>query len=220
MLKWPLILLSFIGIGWSQEPVRVNTRIRFIGFERPLTGIGVLENQTFEELRIPSTKIAGIFEYSGENQFYLYRKGAGEEPAFVPVAQVQIPEGMPEVLVVLFENPEQGENQPEYLVRAVNFSIQAFPEGSYFLWNMTSKRLVGQVGNQSFNLSSRGTQVFSPGVESSAALDAKIMYYPDPDRESLEIKKWFYNPRFRKMMIFLEDPEGQNHFRLKALRVR
>lgn len=213
---WLLIGLACVNALRANEPSQVQVRLRFLGFEEPIKGVGLKGTRGLEELWIPSTYLPEPMEYAGDPRVVLYREG---EDGVVPVAQGVVPAGVSEVLFLLFPNPRGGEGQPEFLMQAVNFSPRIFPTGSYYLWNMTPKRLVGQVGNQTFNLPAKASKVFSPGVSAAAALDAKIMYHPDPERISFGSKKWFYNPKFRKVMIFVEDPKDATQYKLKAIRV-
>ncbi len=233
-----LIFLNLFYVVHAQSPEEqtlVKTRLVHLGTKAPIHDVGLWKDGKFEELRIPSSHFPEPVEYVGPNPItfvYLVENEAGEKRP-VPVAQAYIPEGSEEVLLLMVPmapkktsaaKSEKGEDHAgaaphRYAVKVIDFSPSVFPDGSFFLWNLTGRPLVGVVGEVSFQAEPNRHLILQPDINGKPkALDAKIMYADDASRKSYTSRKWFLQPHQKFMMVMTADPENPDSYLLKTIR--
>lgn len=233
-----LIFLNLFCIVHAQspeEPTLVKTRLVHLGTKAPIHDVGLWKDGKFQELRIPSSHFPEPVEYVGPNPITLVRMGKDEagEKQPIPVAQAYIPEESEEVLLLMVpmapqktsvEKPEKGEEHAgpaalRYAVKVIDFSPSVFPDGSFFLWNLTGRPLVGVVGEVSFQAEPNQQLILQPDINGKPkALDAKIMYADDASRKSYTSRKWFLQPHQKFMMVMTANPEKPDGYLLKTIR--
>lgn len=218
----------------AQSPSEAGTiRLRLVALSltEQIQGVGLLVNDEFEELIIPSTHFPDPVEYSGANPLTLYtlvHDPETNEKMPIPVARATLPEGAEEVLFLMLPLPPRNEGRDEdreggpparYGIKLVDFSPESFPETSFLLWNVTGRPLVGMVGEEEFQAPNNQFTLLQPDIgEGPRALDAKIVYADDPDHESYTSRKWFIAPGEKQMMMIIPDRDNSNSYLIKVIR--
>ena len=159
-------IIGFLLLGWSclatadeegnkgQEItfyISANTRILDLRY-------GVYDDEGGVEKSLPlSFKTSGrsrAYDYKGPNPLVFFEEEPApsvDDPLAVkrtPVAQLPIPAGVDEFLILFYRNPQYPESGLKYRLRAVDVRADSIPAGYISIFNSTRQKLLGAIGEE------------------------------------------------------------------------
>lgn len=131
--------------------ISANTRILDLHY-------GVYDDEGVLEKSLPlSFKTSGrsqAYAYEGPNPLVFFEEEPApsvEDPLAMrrtPVAQLPIPAGVDEVLILFYRNPQYPESRMKYRLRAIDVRADSIPAGHISIFNSTRQKLLGAIGEE------------------------------------------------------------------------
>ena len=112
-----------------------------------------VEPNVVQPLKFRKNRRSAALEYRSANPIIFFREvlhpSVEGSPSIerVPVAQIQVPNGLREALFFFVALPEKDrKGGREYLIYAMDDSLAAFPVDSMVICNLTGTELIGKIG--------------------------------------------------------------------------
>lgn len=212
-MKYALMIatLCFVGVASGQNVQ--STNLRFLSYGEVLRGWNVTsppQNGKFSQ-PLPLPTVPNRFRskpvaYKGGPVLWLFD---GPVPAIEPgspppsaTAEVEIPAGARDTLVVLFALPTPDAAGRRFVAVALDDSPSKFPYGNFLFFNLTPHELVGKIGDQIFQFAKGQTTVVNPGVP-PGGVNITVFDPREKDRPLLQ-QVWDHQPKSR-VVVFLRE---------------
>lgn len=155
MMKLGCTLFLLLGLcwptaGWAQTPARQLVFKPFFIHNVPEDSWYYLSGGQELELRAWPGRIGQGQSYTGGGNLVFYTKALKPDGEVVrtPVAQATLPTGSREVILIFNQSPGGGAWQ----VLALPAGERDFPEGAYYLSNLTGDQVVFKIGDEIVSL--------------------------------------------------------------------
>ncbi len=173
---------------------------------REIDGLYWFPAREWTSLRAPSEFLPPAEVYTGPNPIRFYRQAppeeGGQEPRYVPVTQVLIPQDADQVILLFTESAQR------LFATAVPLLEQNFPRGSYMVFNQSGRGLVMILEEKPMILPAGAVQVVIPDNRDRGPVPVVLRFTQDGDNSSLITSTWFHHPE-RRRLVFLFQAEEQ-----------
>jgi hypothetical protein len=202
-----------------EEELIFNIQFKILGLEtaaKDLVYFTEGQRKPVEFFFMPSF-LSPEYEYTGPSPLVFYRPTNNEEEPYQPVAKLEIQPGQKNLLLFFIQNQAEP-GRPEYTVTAFNFGKEAFPLGSYYLFNLTPYPIGAVLGKTRDGLMPNQSKIITPDPGEERLMRAEFYAY-DNDRgwRQKAISGWPHRDNQRVITILFINDDRRESLRIHSV---
>lgn len=209
------ILIMGIGMSFLQAEQAQEISVRFTCLAWDRFDVEGVKYQSAEEalsLRISSSRRSQIYTYRGTDPiiFFTERTLADGAVERVPLATASIPSGMTDVLLLFLERHDPQPGEPLFNVAVINDGTNAFPWGSYCIYNLSAYEVGGIIGSERFRIPGNGSKVVTPDGDGQITVEIHFSQMIDEEWVPKVNTRWLYRSDARQIVFVTDDKTTRN----------
>ncbi len=205
----PAIVLLTGVTGYAEKENEIAISFSVVSWDKTLRGLVYFDAGQARTIDVGNGAPGPKHAYRGPARMGFFREGWNEQGqlAYIPVAYVDLDNDQREWLLVFSRKGQQHHGQLPLSIFPVPFRDDEFAAGSFYLHNLTPRRVAMRLDDEIVQLNPGGRRMVKSGAGESRNVDIQVASSEQSESWSLAYQARWGAPGNRRIWVFFYEDE-------------